>query len=67
MKIAISVESGYRQTDTQLCLPCVFHVLLTGDKDLKSEKAKDKSHTERCMLLLMYMDTCSEEEGGHSF
>ena len=63
LKIAISLESGCRQTDTQLCFPCVFHVLLTGDKDLKSENAKDKSHTERCMLLFMYVDTCSEEGG----
>ena len=61
------------QTDTQSCLmqfnthDCVFPVLYTDDKDLKSEKAKDKSHNGRCMLLLMYMDTCSKEGGGHSF
>ena len=30
----------------------LFPVLYTGYKDLKSEKTKDKSHNERCILTI---------------
>ena len=44
---------------------CVFPVLYTGYKDLKSEKTKDKSHTERCMLTIcVYGYLCTKEGGG---
>ena len=38
----------------QQSYPCVFHVLCTGDKDLRSEKTQSKNHNGRCRHICMY-------------
>ena len=42
----------------------LFPVLYTGYKGLKSEKTKDKSHNERCMLTICVYGYLCTKEGG---